>query len=124
MIHFSTLFEWKTVASWLDYERLVVQETPWDDLVENKKILYLGDDLSVYRNAQLATPYLNWELASLQLESPGYYDNLMSIYESFHEDMPEVIIDTKGVMAKILDRMPTIAKQYAQGKEAGVYIKE
>ncbi len=123
-IHFSTLFQWNSVAPWLDYEKLVVQETPWDDLVENKRILYLGDNLSVYKNAQLATPYLNWELSSLQLDSPDYYDNLMSIYENFHEDTPEVIIDTKDVMGKIFTRMPTIAKQYTQGNEAGVYIKE
>ena len=124
LIHFSTLFQWSAVAPWLNYEKLVVQETPWDDLVENKKILYLGDELSIYENAALATPYLNWELASLQLTSSDYYDNLMSIYEAFHEDTPEVIIDTKGVMEKIFDRMPTIAGLYTQGSEAGVYIKE
>lgn len=123
-VHFSTLYQWNTVAPLLHYEKLLVQDTPWDDLVENKKILYLGDDLSVYKKAQLATPYLNWELSSLQLASPDYYDNLMSIYEYFHEDTPEVIIDTKGIMDKVFARMPTIAEQYTQGNERGVYIKE
>lgn len=124
LIHFSTLFQWNSVAPWLHYEKLVVQETRWDSQVENKKILYLGDDLSVYKNAALATPYLNWELASLQLTSPDYYDNLMSIFEAFHNDSPDVIIDTKGVMKEILARMPTIAALYTEGEEEGVFLKE
>lgn len=123
-IHFSTLFQWNSVAPWLNYEKLIVQDTPWDGLVANKKILYLGDDLSVYKSAALATPYLSWELASLQLTSPDYYDNLMSIFEAFHEDSPEVIIDTKGIMNDLFAKMPTIAAQYKEGNEEGVFIKE
>lgn len=120
-VHFSSLYQWHPLSPLLHYEKLVVHTTPWDSLVKGKKILYIGEDLSVYDDASLATPYLNWELAVLHLNAPDYYDNLMSIYDNFADDTPEVIIDTQDIIPKVFSRMPTIAQKYRKG-EKGVYV--
>ena len=122
-IHFSTLYQWKIVTPYLSYEKLLVKETIWDPVVAGKKVLILGDSLSVYKNASLATPYLNWKLAALHLSEPGYYDNLMSIFNNFSEDTPDIIIDERGVAEALLARMPSIANRYERGKQAGIYIR-
>lgn len=123
--HFASLYQWRPLSRMLSYETLVVHTTPWDELVKGKKILYVGEeDFSIYNNASLATPYLNWELSSLHLDAPDYYDNLMSIYDNFINDTPEIIIDTEGVMQKVFSRMPSIADKYRKGDTEGVFMLE
>ena len=122
-IHFSTLYHWRPLSGFLNYERLLVVETPWDKLVEGKKILFIGDGMSVYKNAALATPYLNWQLASRHLSEPEYYDNLMAIFGEFSKDTPQVIIDEIGIVEALLPKMPSIADKYRKGDQQGTYVR-
>lgn len=106
----------------IDYEELLVKNTALDEMIKNKKILVLGDDLQYYKNSSLATPYLNWTLAQVHFNDPHYYDNLTAIYSNFKDDLPEVIIDKKDVFAEVINAMPTLQPLYQYKSEIGVYI--
>jgi hypothetical protein len=99
---------------YIDTDRLHVQQRPEQELVEGKNILTLGRDLSLYQNAQLATPYLEWRLARQQLSDLNYYNNLVDAFSYFHQDTPQVLIDDAGIVPQLFDRMPTIASRYQQ----------
>jgi len=99
---------------------LLVQETPYDEQVAGKKILMLGENLSVYKNAQLATPYLDWQLSAPKLREIDYYDNLSQAYINFSRDMPMVIIDEHQVMPPLLERIPKLKAAYR--KQGNLYF--
>jgi hypothetical protein len=108
---------------YLSVDRLTLNQRSEAGLTADKKVLILGRDLSLYRNAQLATPYLEWELAERQLTSLNYYDNLTAAYTFFNEDPPEVLVDDAGIVPALFERMPTIASRYTQPEsQPGVYL--
>lgn len=99
---------------YVQMERLQVQSRPEQELVKGKRILTLGRDLSLYEQAALATPYLEWRLASQQLSELNYYDNLVDAFSFFQQDTPQVLIDDVGIVPELFQRMPTIASRYQQ----------
>jgi hypothetical protein len=103
------------------YDELIVNPSPIDLLVSDKKVLVIGNNISTYSNSRLATPYLNSQYAVYHLSNPNYYDNLTSIFRNFSADMPEVIIDEIGLVPMLFMNMPTIASQYDK-KENSIYI--
>lgn len=111
------------VEKFFNYDDLEVVSTEWDGLVKDKKILYLGKNYSVYRSASLATPYFNWDLSKLHLNYSGYFDNLTAIYRNFKRELPEVIIDEKGIMIEVMSKMPTIKEAYQSRDNGRIYIK-
>lgn len=102
---------------------LFTQPTAYDEVVAGKKTLLLGDDLNIYRNSKLATPYLNWQLASRQLKEMGYFENLSQIYINFSKDMPEVIIDEAQLMPQLIERIPALKQSYQQVRQ-DIYVKQ
>jgi len=102
-------------------ENLMVKATEYDELIEGKRVLILGQNLNVYRNAQLATPYLNWQLAARQLAGLNDFANVASVYDSFREDMPDLIIDEVQLMPQIFERIPQIAASYRKLAGRPVY---
>lgn len=107
---------------WFQFTGLVVNATPWDELVHNKKVLIIGEDINAYRNAKLATPYLNWDLAKRHLQQLQSYNNLSAVYKNFRTEMPEVIIDQKGVVPQLFQRMPTIGARYQKSPGGDSYL--
>ncbi len=105
------------IQPYVNTERLLVQQRPEAALVEGKRVLSLGHDVSLYQHATLATPYLEWGLANKQLSELNYYDNLVEAFENFQQEIPEVIIDDAGVVPQLFERMPTIASRYSKSKE-------
>ncbi len=102
---------------------LLVEETPYDELVSGKDILVIGDRLSIYRNARLATPYLNWQLSAPQLQGINYFSNLTAVYNHFSGDMPEVIIDLEYVMPQLQSQIPLLESSYQlQPGSQNVYL--
>ena len=77
-----------------------------------KKILNLGYDRDVFMKNKLATPYFNMELSKLQLQHLNHYDNLTRIYSNFHNDFPDVIIDSKDWMPSVMDKIPLLENEY------------
>jgi hypothetical protein len=80
----------------------------------------LGENLNVYKNAKLASPYLNWSLASEMLREVDYYDNLSQIYVNFSNDMPEIIIDETQTMPLLQSRIPLLKDAYQ--KQGDLYL--
>lgn len=103
---------------------LLVQETPYDEQVRGKKTLVLGDQLSMYQEAQLATPYLDWQLSKRSLSSVDYFENLTQIYNNFSKDMPEVIVDLENIMPQLQDRIPLLEASYQKqpGNNGQLYV--
>lgn len=114
--------EWLFVDRFVSYDKLKVSSSPYHELVANKRILVLGKETSIYQNAKLATPYLEWQLAAVHFHDIGYYDHLIEIYEHFQKDRPEVIIDEIGVIPDLFEKLPTIAALYTQGPKDNTYL--
>ncbi|MEO9965331.1 MAG: hypothetical protein ABJF11_06070 [Reichenbachiella sp.] len=104
--------QWLHIDQFVSYDLLKVKQSKYANLVENKKILVLGDELHHYQKASLATPYLNWHLSKIQIQRPKFYDNSAEIFVNFNKDLPEVIIDTENSIPTIFSIMPTIATKY------------
>ncbi|WP_225000032.1 hypothetical protein [Cesiribacter sp. SM1] len=100
------------IKPYVNAERLLVNSRPEEELVAGKRILTLGRDVSLYQHAKLATPYLEWRLASRQLSELDYYDNLVDAFRYFQQDTPQVLIDDAGIVPQLFQRMPTIESRY------------
>lgn len=105
------------IKPYVNTERLLVNRRPEAELVAGKRILTLGRDLSLYQRAQLATPYLEWRLASQQLTELDYYDNLVEAFRNFQQDTPQVLIDDAGIVPQLFKRMPTIETRYEKSPQ-------
>ena len=120
---YALLFNYFSVNRWAHTEALLVQPTAYDALVTNKRVLVLGDNLSVYQNAKPATPYLNWQFAAKQLGDLDYFENLSGVYINFTSDMPDLIIDQEGLMPTISERIPIVKNSYRRAQDK-VYVKQ
>lgn len=105
------------------YSNLYVRLSPEARTVKNKKVLVLANDLSVYKNNTLGSAFLNWDLSQHIFEEPEYYDNILSISRSFHQDPPDIILDPQNKMEGIFKRMPELKKKYTAQQPAGSYSR-
>jgi len=92
--------------------------------VQKQKILVIGEDISAYQNNQLATPYLNWDLAKYDLRNLDNYESVISVYDHFRNDPPHYIIDREKVVDKLFQRVPALAIMYEKTGTEGVYRKK
>ena len=115
----SYLARYNKISS-INYESLFVKKTSTP--IKDKKILMLDADLSVYQFNKLATPFLNWNLSREIFEHPDYYENVITVYESFKADPPEVILDKHNVMPGFMERIPELKTSYML-KEPGMYVR-
>ncbi len=120
---YTLLFNFFSLQQVTHTTNLMVQPTDYDGLVKGKKIVMLSKHLSVYRTAQLATPYLNWSLAERQLTNLDDFKNVSFVFAAFQSDMPELIIDESGLMDRIFERIPTIRTSYQKLPGQPVYQK-
>ena len=88
-----------------------------------KKILVIGEDLNYYQNAKLATPYLEYRLTRQLLNDTQDVKNLLAIIAAFEADMPEVVIDEKGLFPKLRESIPLLNERYQRSlTTADVYL--
>jgi hypothetical protein len=111
-VSLGTFFNFFFTTRFIAYEKLLVDKTPYDELVQGKNVVVLGDNIDVFKDAKLATPYLNWSLSKPLFENPEYYDNLVKIYTSFKEDPPQIIIDPEGKIEEVSTFIPWFLSQY------------
>ena len=90
--------------------------------IEGKKILYLGDNVSMYQWAQTATPFINWRLSSGVWKNSQQLKNLTIIGKSIEEESPSIIIDPDGLLNPVLQRAPKLANKYRKDGEI-YYLK-
>lgn len=123
LVFWGSFFKAWGIESRVSYETLLVGQTEWDDTVKGKRAFVFGQNLSIYRYSQPATPFLNWKLSSEFLGSLDFYDNLDLIFRSFENDPPEVIIDLENRVPNFFERLPIIACHY-QSKGNGIYLRK
>lgn len=107
---------WFHIDEFVSYEDALVSKSTYAKVTKGKKILVIGDAISHYDGALLATPYVNWPLSKIQLNQLNYYDNSAEVFVNFNRDFPEVIIDQEGVIPQLFAIMPTIAFRYIHHK--------
>jgi hypothetical protein len=89
--------------------------------LKGKTVLVTGERTDAYKNARMATGYLNWNLSKSDLQHPNNYESVVNIYQNFKKDMPEVIFDNKKVIPKIFKAIPELEKKY-EVYSKGVYV--
>jgi hypothetical protein len=89
--------------------------------IKNKRILVIGNDEGEYLDNFSATPYLNWDLASYDLENLDNFDSVIHVYDNFRQDPPDYVIDKENVMPKLLQRVPVLQKKYRPSPWKGIY---
>ena len=111
------------IEKWTNFKELEVREREEEVLTKGKQIVILGEDLSLYRNANLATPYLDWGLAAEQLTQLNYYENLMETFKNFSAESPQVIVDDAGAIPALFRRMPLLESRYQRSRDfSHVYL--
>lgn len=114
---------WLYVDRFVSFDDLKVKSVQMQELIEGKKLWVIGDDVNLYQQSALATPYLNWQLSEKQLSQVDFYDNLTQIYIHISSDLPEVIVDEKNIVSRLFDKMPSLASKYKQSEAyAHVYL--
>jgi hypothetical protein len=123
LVNWGSYYNLKIPGRLIDHEKMLVQPSPLNDVVAGQRILVLGDDINVYQNAQLATPYLDWRIARVHFHSLDYYDNLTAIYRNIMEDTPDIVVDLEGIMPNLISRIPALGGMYVRSSVGGVYRK-
>ncbi|GAB3734635.1 hypothetical protein GCM10028816_35140 [Spirosoma lituiforme] len=103
---------------------LQVRPSPLPDNITNRHVLIIGEDLSAYRQNQLATPYLNWDLAKYDLKNLDNYESVINVFDHFRKDPPDYIIDRENVIDKLFQRAPALALKYEKTATTGVYKRK
>ncbi|GAB3773981.1 hypothetical protein GCM10028818_16130 [Spirosoma horti] len=103
---------------------LQVRPSPLPNNITNRRVLIIGEDLSAYRQNQLATPYLNWDLAKYDLKNLDNYESVINVFDHFRQDPPDYIIDRENVVDKLFQRAPALALRYEKTATAGVYKRK
>ena len=91
--------------------------------ITGKHILVTGNDVSLYLNNSMATPYINWRVAERQLSALDNYYNVSLAYRNFKHDLPDVIVDEKGIIPQLFYRIPILEKEYTAEK-GNVYVRK
>jgi hypothetical protein len=105
----------------VDYARLFPIPSDYQATVINKKVMIVGDDLSLFQKNSLSGYFLDWELSQKYFDEPDYYENIIKINKSILEDAPDAIIDENNQMGPFVEGIPLLKKNYR--KENKIYWK-
>lgn len=119
--HLTLSKNWFYVHELIGMEQVSAGFPVGEPLVSGKKILVLGPDARYYSGNRLATPFLNWQLASPVFEGLEYYYYIQLGHERLMSDLPEVIVDQQGIIPELFERMPLVARAYRQSSIAPTY---
>jgi uncharacterized membrane protein YfbV (UPF0208 family) len=85
---------------------------PKHKITEGKSTLVLGNDIAYYKNASLATPYLNYKISKKILDDTEDLENIAEVYRNFYNDLPEIIIDEEGVFERLSKKITPLSDKY------------
>lgn len=88
---------------------------------KNKRVLSLTDDLSVFKNNQVATYFPEWKISESLFRDPGYYENIIVLNNAFRRDPPDIIVDPENLMPGVFRYLPELSFQYR--KSGSNYIR-
>jgi hypothetical protein len=124
IISYGGLYQAPLFQPLVHYQALVVGENPLKNNLQQQKVLILGDEIAEYQHNTPATPYLNWTLARRHFDDLDNFVSVTRLYENFRRDPPEVIIDKRGIVPKLFDRIPALGNAYQQQGKSNVYIRQ
>lgn len=82
----------------------------------------IGIPLRTYQEQQLAGPFLDQRISQERLKGLDYYQQAGELYRVVERSAPDIIIDSLGVMPKMLQRFPLLESAYEQ-KQPSYYVK-
>lgn len=106
----------------IDYSRMYVSTPKRTTPVTDKKVMVLGDDLSVYKDNKLGGYFLDWRLSQRTLGETQYYENVLKVDEMFQQHPPDVIVDKLGMFNGLASRIPSLNMKYRKQGE-NVYVR-
>jgi len=106
------------VVESVQYEGLQV---PQSSTHSGKRLLVLDEAWGIYKDNQLASPFLNWNLSKVVFSQPEYYDNIIKVYEGLRADPPEIIRDKNDLLKPFMDRLPELKQAYT--RKGMYYVK-
>lgn len=98
------------------YDDLLVADTK--SSFEGKRVLALDEDYSFYKDNRLASPFLSWNLAKEIFGQPGYYENIIVVYNGLNTDPPDIIRDKDDQLKPFFERIPKLRGMYSRN---GIY---
>ncbi|UXP34141.1 hypothetical protein N6H18_09310 [Reichenbachiella agarivorans] len=121
--HLFPLKGWLFVNKLVSLDNLIVVQSEYAAITEDKNILVIGEGIHHYQNAHLVTPYLDWQLSKILFSHLNYYDNTAEVFQSINKELPEVIIDEQNIVPELFGMMPTIESKYLPHvRFKGVYL--
>ena len=121
---YAGFYEMGELKQYLSFDKIKIELKP-KIAFQNKKIVVLGNALEYYYQNQLATPYLNWELAKQHFENLDKYEPIIEIYQNFLTEKPEIIIDEAGIVPALFSKMPLLKQNYRISPEnSKIYFLE
>lgn len=98
-------------------DRLTVKDDRYRQTPQQVKVMALAEDLSVYQQRAVATPFLQWSLCEPIFLQPDVYQHVLRVNNALVREMPDVIVDPKGLMRPFMERLPGIRRQYRPSTE-------
>jgi hypothetical protein len=103
---------WGTFNLNIQTDRLIAQPLAQANTLKGRKILVMGNNMSSYLTARAATPYLDWQLSQRHFDNMDKYNILITIFQNFQKDLPEIIVDENGNAQKVFQKIPLLAQKY------------
>ena len=94
----------------VNYRDLIVRHN--DSPYTGKRLLVLDEGWEVYKDNQLASPFLDWNMSRSIFSQPEFYENVILVSNGLRNDPPEIIRDKHNLLQPYLDRLPELRKQY------------
>ncbi len=108
---YASFYEMGDLKEYLSFDHLKIGVNT-KNIPKNKKIVVLGNAIEYYYQNQLATPYLNWELAKKHFENLDKYEPIIAVYQNLLTEKPEIIIDQAGVVPSLFNKIPLLKQNY------------
>lgn len=122
LINYSLFYQNFHLHNWGNYNTIKIHESLYEEEVQGKKTLVLGEGKSIYKDAEsVATKFYNWPLSSEIWNETNDPQQLAMIYDDLIKNEPESIIDLSGVAEEALEKLPEIRKKYRK-VNAKVYV--
>jgi hypothetical protein len=114
--------DWGKYTLSVNTQKLISKSPPQAKLLSGRRILVLGDNKSYYLNARTSTPYLDWQISQRHFQNMDKYNILISVYQNFKRNSPEIIIDEKGIAPLLFKKIPLLGKNYRKLPNNNWYI--
>ncbi len=79
-----------------------------------KSLMSMQSDLEVFKTHKRSGPFLNQTLGVKALNHKNNPAGLITLYEQFEGNLPDIVIDSTGLFAEMLLKIPKFGREYVQ----------